>query len=334
VAAVSGRALHVHVADLGSVSEGRRLVRMIGREVGLSENDAERAAIVATEAGTNLVKHAHGGDLLVRPDPMHSGVVIVAMDRGPGMANFAECVRDGYTTVGTRGNGLGAIVRQSTEFDVYSRPGGGTILVSRLGQPRRKSNLCIDGLSVSKEGEHACGDNWGVRRGGSIHSVLVADGLGHGETAGLAADRAVAAFQAERDAPPAQMLERIHRALLQTRGAAVAVGRIDLGQGLLTYGGLGNIAATIEGSKPAKHLVSVHGTAGHQVRRLQEFSYPWAGDDILVMHSDGVSAHWTLDAYPGLRQRDPLTIAAVLLRDFSRGRDDATVVVAKHCSTE
>jgi hypothetical protein len=50
------------------------------------------------------------------------------------------------------------------------------------------------------------------------------------------------------------------------------------------------------------------------------------------MHSDGVSAHWTLDAYPGLRQHDPLTIAAVLLRDFSRGRDDATVVVAKRFS--
>jgi hypothetical protein len=73
----------------------------------------------------------------------------------------------------------------------------------------------------------------------------------------------------------------------------------------------------------------LHGTAGHQVRRLQEFSYPWAGDDVLIMHSDGVSAHWTLDAYPGLQQRDPLVIAAVLLRDFTRGRDDATVVVAK-----
>ncbi|MGE5814090.1 MAG: serine/threonine protein kinase, partial [Acidobacteriota bacterium] len=92
--------------------------------------------------------------------------------------------------------------------------------------------------------------------------------------------------------------------------------------------------ATVEGGGPARHLVSLHGTAGHQVRRLQEFTYPWGDDDVLVMHSDGVNAHWALDAYPGLRLRDPLTIAAVLLRDYSRGRDDATVVVAKRFNDE
>lgn len=326
---MSGRALQVHVGDLSGVSEARRVVRMVCAEVGLSETDAERAAIVTTEAGTNLVKHAQGGDILVRSDPRNGGISIVAMDRGPGMANFAECVRDGYTTVGTRGNGLGAIVRQSAGFDVYSRVGSGTVLVSRLGGQRVSTGLSIDGLSLQQRGQTACGDNWTARQSGSISSILVADGLGHGETAALAADEAVTAFHIGPDGPPVRVLERLHGAMRHTRGAAVAVARVDEAQGTMAYGGIGNISATVEGSGAARHLVSLHGTAGHQVRRLQEFSYPWAGDDILVMHSDGVSAHWTLEAYPGLRQRDPLTIAAVLLRDFSRGRDDATVVVAK-----
>lgn len=327
---MSARGLRIHVDDLSGVSEARRAVRLVGVEAGLSATDAERAAIVATEAGTNLVKHAKGGDVIVRADPEHGGVAIVAVDRGPGMANFAECVRDGYTTVGTRGNGLGAIVRQSNHFDVYSRTGSGTVLVSRVGSARRKgTTLHIDGMSLSKKGETACGDSWGARQAGSAAAVIVADGLGHGESAAVAADQAISAFHHSPVMTPAEVINRVHRALTHTRGAAVAVAHIDTGNGTLTYSGVGNIAGTVEGDGAARHLVSLHGTAGHQVRRLQEFSYPWAADDLLIMHSDGVSAHWALGAYPGLRQRDPLTIAAVLLRDFSRGRDDATVVVAR-----
>jgi hypothetical protein len=49
----------------------------------------------------------------------------------------------------------------------------------------------------------------------------------------------------------------------------------------------------------------------------------------MVMFSDGLASHWSLDDYPGLRQRHPTLIAAVLYRDFSRRRDDVTVVVAR-----
>jgi len=50
---------------------------------------------------------------------------------------------------------------------------------------------------------------------------------------------------------------------------------------------------------------------------------------MLVLHSDGLVSHWSLDAYPGLAARDPSLIAGILYRDFTRGRDDVTVVVAK-----
>jgi len=49
----------------------------------------------------------------------------------------------------------------------------------------------------------------------------------------------------------------------------------------------------------------------------------------LQMHSDGLSSGACVEAYPGLAARDPALIAGVLYRDFGRGRDDATVVVAK-----
>jgi hypothetical protein len=50
------------------------------------------------------------------------------------------------------------------------------------------------------------------------------------------------------------------------------------------------------------------------------------------MHSDGLSSRWTLESYPGLKQRDSTLIAAVLYRDFGRSRDDATVLVVKEAA--
>jgi hypothetical protein len=49
----------------------------------------------------------------------------------------------------------------------------------------------------------------------------------------------------------------------------------------------------------------------------------------LILHSDGLGTQWRLDRYPGLRQKHPSLIASVLYRDFNRGRDDVTVLVAR-----
>jgi hypothetical protein len=125
-------------------------------------------------------------------------------------------------------------------------------------------------------------------------------------------------------------VERAHQALRSSRGAAVAVARIDRTQGVLTFAGVGNISGQVySGAQGGPHLVSVNGTAGHQTSRIKEFSYPWPADGMLVMHSDGLSSHTGLEAHPGLALRDPSLIAGVLYRDFARGNDDATVVVAR-----
>ena len=99
---------------------------------------------------------------------------------------------------------------------------------------------------------------------------------------------------------------------------------------MLTFAGVGNISGQIySGAQAGQHLVSVNGTAGHQMQRIREFSYPWPDDGMLVMHSDGLSTHTGLEKHPGLALHDPSLIAGVLYRDFTRRNDDATVVVAK-----
>ena len=129
---------------------------------------------------------------------------------------------------------------------------------------------------------------------------------------------------------PKQLLEYAHGALRSTRGAAVAVARGDRGLRKVTFAGIGNMAAQIcAGAKTCQHLVSVNGTVGHQAHQIREFSYSWPDDGIIVVYSDGLSTGTSFDALPGLVLRDPGLMAGVLYRDFSRGHDDATVVVAR-----
>jgi hypothetical protein len=76
-------------------------------------------------------------------------------------------------------------------------------------------------------------------------------------------------------------------------------------------------------------MVSHNGTAGHSARKIQHFTYPWKSGAMMILHSDGLATHWSLDKYPGIYASHPGVIAALLFRDFQRGRDDATVVVVR-----
>jgi hypothetical protein len=122
--------------------------------------------------------------------------------------------------------------------------------------------------------------------------------------------------------------EALHHAMRPTRGGAIAVARIDRASAMVSYAGIGNIAAAIVGGVATRRLVSHNGTAGHVARRIQAFDYP-AGGGLLVMHSDGISAHWSLDRYPGLARAHPTLVAGVLYHHHARGRDDAAIVVAR-----
>jgi hypothetical protein len=250
------------------------------------------------------------------------------------MASVNDCFRDGYSTAGTPGTGLGAVRRLASEVDAYSTQPGGTVILARVGADDRRRpaggpRLEVGAVSVPKAGEEVCGDAFSVAAQLSCPALMVVDGLGHGVGAADAARLAVRAFEAEPDQPPAAQVAAIHDALRGSRGAAVSVARIDRARGVVAYAGIGNVAAAIVSDGATRHLVSGNGTAGHHVARVNEFTYPWSDDALLVMHSDGLAGRWQIERYPGLRGRDPALVAGILYRDWSRGRDDVTVVVAR-----
>jgi anti-sigma regulatory factor (Ser/Thr protein kinase) len=322
------------VQDQSQVSETRRRATEIAQRQGFGDVDSGRVALVATELATNVLRHGHGGEILVGsygegPD---SGVELIALDKGPGIHNVAASMADGYSTAGTAGNGLGAVVRQSHFVDVASWPGKGTAVLARLriGNPPVGSSDTsrIGAVSVPKLGEDVCGDSWSVSVGPGETTLMVADGLGHGPDAAEAAVEAVRLFHRFNGHRPPVLLDYIHGGLRATRGAAVSIARFEPASGKVIYAGIGNIAGVIAVNGELRRMVSMPGTAGHNARKIQAFEYPFKAG-LLVLHSDGLASSWTLDRYHDLAAHHPTLIAAVLYRDLTRHRDDATVLVAK-----
>lgn len=326
------------VTEQSQIAEPRRTVLWLADQLRFSEERAGQAALIVSELATNLVKHARQGEVLLRPFSLDSseldGIEIVAVDKGPGLQDVAQSRTDGFSTAGTLGHGLGAAQRQADEFDLYTHATG-TVIVASIGRSQRRrtppvGRVEVGAVHVSKAGEDVCGDGWAwTLREGRL-AILVVDGLGHGYPAHEAARTALDVFRKSHENAPASVIENIHLALRSTRGAAAAMVAVDLERGTAACAGLGNIlASVVPDGAHRRNFISHNGTAGHTAARIQEFNYVVPQSSLIVMASDGLGTHWNLDAYPGLRRHSATTVAATLYRDFSRRRDDITVVVAK-----
>src|SRR5262245_54240049 len=90
----------LQIADSWSVGEARRIGVDFARSLGFEDGDAGRVAISLTEAATNQLKHAGGGEILLQElaNARGRGVGFVAFDRGRGIANLGRALGDGYST--------------------------------------------------------------------------------------------------------------------------------------------------------------------------------------------------------------------------------------------
>jgi anti-sigma regulatory factor (Ser/Thr protein kinase) len=325
----------IPVSESSQAGQARRTAVAFAEQLQMNESRCGSVALATTEMATNLVKHAGRGHILVqRIETMgNSGLRIMSVDKGPGIADVSKAISDGHSTAGSMGTGLGAVQRVSDSFELYSIPGSGTIVSAEFWLAKRpqhaESGIKVAALSEPIVGEEVCGDGWGVRAGADATILMVVDGLGHGVLASEAAREAERILNAAHRESLPDILRDTHDALKKTRGAAFALAKIDANKGLLTFLGVGNVAASIVTAGSSRSMASFNGTVGQQMGRVQEFKYPWNPGSILVMHSDGLATRWTLENYPGIWSKTPGTIAAILHRDYYRGRDDVTVLVAK-----
>jgi len=323
------------LTDPSGVAEARQHAARLAARLDFDDTAAGQLALAATEAAGNMVKHGGGGKLLLKAlngGGGRAGVEVLALDQGPGMANVAESMRDGYSTKGSPGTGLGALQRMTSALEIWSQPGKGTLLRCEVwpkGAAAPRERFLTGGVSVPKPGEEVCGDGWSVIQRSGHLLLFVVDGLGHGQYAAEAARVALDAVRKHAALKPGDVLEALHDALRPTRGAAAAVALVQPERELCVFCGVGNIAASVQVHGKSRSMVSHNGILGHQVRKFQEFQYPFPRHALLLAHSDGIATHWDLNTYPGLEKRHPALIAAALYRDHSRGRDDATAVAAR-----
>ncbi|MFB9879798.1 SpoIIE family protein phosphatase [Planobispora siamensis] len=322
----------VRAEDASVIGSLRHSATALAQARGFSEKEIGRMAVAVSEAASNLVKHAVEGVMLIRPHPeLDSAVEVIALDRGPGMQNVSRALRDGYSTAGTLGIGLGGIARMADGCDIHSLPGRGTVIALHFVARHAPSPpSLVSGLTRPIGEEIVCGDAFAVAGTGATTTVMLCDGLGHGEAAAHASNEAVRVFTENPGLAPAAALERIHRRLSGTRGGAVAVATVDRQSRTVTFAGLGNISGWIVHPDGRQGMVSVPGIAGSRApSAFRQYEYALPPHSMAVLHSDGLSERWNIVSYPGLVTRPPSVLAATLLRDAGTRRDDACVVTVR-----
>ncbi|MEA9977854.1 ATP-binding protein [Pseudomonas sp. 10B1] len=316
------------VEDSSQVGFARRTAQKLAEQIGFDATEAGRVALVVTELASNLLKHAGRGELHLRilPRDPHQGLEVLAIDRGPGF-DLQACLADGYSTGGTQGIGLGAVSRQADVFDVYSDSRGAVLLARFFRRLDKAADYRIGVSQHSLHNDSACGDVWALSFKGPRISALIIDGLGHGEDAQVAGFAGASSFAQNPLADPLFSLEDMHHAMQGTRGGAVAVAQFDQADQRLRFVGIGNISASIVSAEKSRGMASHPGIVGLRYRKAQVFEFSDVSGHLLIMHSDGLQSRWNLRDYPGLMLRHPAIIAALLHRDYCRGRDDITVLV-------
>jgi anti-sigma regulatory factor (Ser/Thr protein kinase) len=342
-AAASCASIRVDVDEQTQIGGARRAAVALAPAQHLASDTIGRLAIIATEAATNIVRHAGRGYVVMRafarPDGV--GVELLALDKGPGIPDVARAMRDGYSTIGTAGQGLGGIERLADVFDIHSQRGMGTALLARVGDgatraTRKSAASAADDLGVvciPLHGEIECGDAWHVNIGRNHITVLVVDGLGHGPDAAAAAAAAVTTFSKSTGATPEATLAALDSALRDARGAAVSIVAIDRTHRRIQFSGVGNVDGRVISDGATEHLIPQNGIVGHGMPSPRSTDVAWPRGSRLVMHSDGIVPRWRIDAYENGGPLHPALLAGLIYRDFARDRDDATVLVLRDAVT-
>lgn len=325
----------IAMTDKSCVGEARRQVETLAKTLEFTNNQLSQAAILISEMATNLIKHATKNPRLILQTihfKTYKRLQILALDQGPGMYNLNLCFRDGYSTVGTQGTGLGAIQRQASFSQFFSLPSIGTAVLAYIDNQESKkelTNLNISGICLPLISEKISGDAWFSIEINYRKLVFISDGLGHGPIAADASQAAMAIFKKTAHLGPGDIVNKVNEGLKKTRGASVAVAEINTREKKVIYAGLGNIGGTVMIGRSMYHMICHDGTAGMGPCHIQEYVYPWQKNATLIMHSDGLVSRWVRHNYASLMSRHPALIAGVLYRDFARGNDDVTVVVAR-----
>jgi serine/threonine-protein kinase RsbT len=126
-------ATHILLEHDGDIVTARQQARLVAITQGFSGSDLTRIATAISEIARNILTYAERGEMVLRGEQVggRRGILIVASDKGPGIANIEQAMLDGYSTGRTLGLGLPGAKRLMDEFDIVSEVGVGTTVTMR-----------------------------------------------------------------------------------------------------------------------------------------------------------------------------------------------------------
>jgi anti-sigma regulatory factor (Ser/Thr protein kinase) len=330
------------------------------REVGFDPVGCASLSTAASELGRNILKYADRGELHISPlhDAGRSGLEIVARDRGPGITDLGAALTDHHSTGGTLGLGLPGVKRLMDHFEIDTRPGRGTSVTIRKYVSRKRSvpkrprssergpptdraapapeapSPGIAGLEWAAAirpciGERLSGDAVYYEQRESTLVVALVDGLGHGPDAHDAATAATDTLAREWVPDAARALRVVAATCASGHGVVAGVAVIDAQDGALTYAGVGNVAARVLSPRGSRVFVSANGVLGQSFARPPTQNAVLAGDEMLVLHSDGVSGAFDETFTTRLLSCGPAAAARMSVRVLGRSHDDCGVLVVR-----
>ena len=330
---------NVLIEERSMVSYVKREIHLEVSRAGFSPHRVAQIDLIVSEITSNLIKHSQGGEILYRTmtdvddQPIWE---VIALDKGPGMTDTNRMMKDGFSSTGTLGQGLGAIQRLSDFSQVYSIPGWGTIVYSVVGKkdftPKKRVDLDVDmrTLCVSKPREQVCGDGYRIKRTPSEVRIFLGDGLGHGIEAKAAVDAAGDFFLTCDETSPVEIIRQMHEKVRRTRGLVASIAILNKANLTWTMCGVGNIAVRVYTGLEFKNYISFNGTVGLNIpKSLKDSTFDAEKNQCVIMSSDGVRSRWSINQYPSILKYDNSILAAAIYRDNFRGNDDASVLVAK-----
>ena len=109
----------------------RQKGRALATELGFTSGEATLIATAISELARNIVSYAHKGEITLKTinNSERRGLTIIASDKGPGIPDIRQAMRDGYSTSGSLGMGLPGVRRLMDEFEIISQTGQGTIVM-------------------------------------------------------------------------------------------------------------------------------------------------------------------------------------------------------------
>jgi anti-sigma regulatory factor (Ser/Thr protein kinase)/serine/threonine protein phosphatase PrpC len=321
-----------HVVDIApDVLIAAAAATSVAAQLGFAPQECSEIALAVRELATNILRHAGRG--AVEISGRDGTITIVARDHGPGVVDREAAQRDGYSTVGGLGYGLGTVNRSMDDLRVESDRTGTTVTARRSLRPTLRTDagnlLDVGVATVPLFGQVENGDDYIDLRWGTYRLVGVIDGIGHGPLAHAAARAARTYVEHHFDQPLDAIFRGADVECRGSRGVVMALARLDWERWQLEFASVGNIEARVLHAGTARNLIARRGIVGLMAPPPTVSRHDWQPDATLIVHSDGIPSHWGAGVLDDLLDASASVLARTILTRLRKATDDATVLVMK-----